>query len=117
MDYADSKKHRGTKRQRRIENKISAGIKTPPEIVKTVKNYGVGDWTCNSTTTDNIHYISMETNKETLKTYFTCTCNKDTVHCKHINAVLMKIVLDHSDHAGITKDVDDLSLLMTNFCF
>ena len=42
----------------------------------------------------------MNTNKNKDKQFFSCSCNTEKKHCKHITATLLKLWYDQVDHGA-----------------
>ena len=105
----------------RLINQITSGLTSTNNLTETVKcSQCVGTFTCESSESSD-WIIELKYDPETHLLYFQCGCgigNKPMVHCKHIAAVLIKLVSNQAKlinkEEQMQMDADDLTNVITS---
>lgn len=85
--------------KQRLINQVTSGLNSENNLIETVKCIQcTGLFTCESSELSDWN-IELKYNPDTQLSYFECGCgigSKSTIHCKHISAVLIKLIQDQA---------------------
>lgn len=106
--YNKNKRNKSDKTNRLL-NQVDNGIKCGNYLTNTVTcDTCVGSWKCKSSTTNEFWTVYLKYNEKNKSSYFECGCGgKETVHCKHIVAILLKLITDQANLAGEIEQCND----------
>src|SRR5665647_369981 len=114
----DLKYDKTNKKRKRLFDQYRDGLIDPPKNLNTVKPMTTGffQWTCDSTTKEDVKYtITMQADIDN-KLVFICNCqqHQTTQNCKHINTIILYVCLSQINNAdnyvkniAATKEITD----------
>lgn len=105
----------------RLINQITSGLTGTNNLTKTVKCLQCdGSFTCESSESSD-WVVKLKYNVDTQSPYFECGCgigNKPITHCKHIAAVIIKLISDQTKlinkEEQLQTDAKDLTNIITS---